>query len=194
MAMKKSKTDALTLMHIMLRFPDEDAARTYLEGKLWPEGPRCPKCGASVPYKLTARPTSKRPGRKGLYKCSNKECHKQFTVTVGTIFEDSHIPLNKWLIAIYMMCSSKKGVSAHQIHRMLSVTYRSAWFMCHRIRLAMSHPSMNVGKLGGIVEADECYIGGKRRGEIGRPGPKSSNAPVVSLVERGGNVRSFHMG
>jgi transposase-like protein len=110
-------------------------------------------------------------------------------------FEDSHIPLNKWLIAIYVMCSSKKGVSAHQLHRMLSMTYRSAWFMCHRIRLAMSHPSMNVGKLGGIVEADECYIGGKRRGEIGRPGPNnSSKSPVVSLVERGGNVRSFHMG
>src|SRR5438132_7329013 len=198
----------MNLADLMERFATVDAARDYLEKQRWPDGPECPRCGlVGEAYKITPKPRfveteyfsktelkakRQRKPRKGLYKC--KGCRKPFTVTVGTIFEDSHIPLNKWVIAIYMMCSSKKGVSAHQIHRMLSVTYRSAWFMCHRIRLAMSHPSMNVGKLGGIVEADECYIGGRRRGEIGRPGPKSSKAPVVSLVERGGNVRSFHMG
>src|SRR5205085_1384807 len=128
---------------------------------------------------------------KGLLRC--KACKKQFTVMVGTIFEDSHIPLAKWFAAIYLMNASKKGVSAHQIHRMLGITYKSAWFMCHRIRYAMAQPPLQ-SKLSGIVEADECYIGGKRRGQIGRPGPNSNKAPVVALVERGGSVRSFHIG
>src|SRR5437899_8836654 len=134
------KMEALNLVQIIQRFPDADSARNYLERLRWPNGAACPKCGGAEVYKLTARPDSKRPGRKGLYKCAY--CRKQFTVTVGTIFEDSHIPLNKWLIAIYLMCSSKKGVSAHQIHRMLKLTYRAAWFMCHRIRYAMEQPAM----------------------------------------------------
>lgn len=116
-----------------------------------------------------------------------------FFCTVNTIFEDSHIPLNIWLIAIYLMCSSKKGISAHQLHRMLKITYKSAWFMCHRVRYAMQQPAV-VEKLTGTVEADECYIGGKRTGEgSGRPGPDSTMRPVLALVERGGRVRSFHM-
>ena len=143
-------------------------------------------------YRLEPKAESKKPGRKGLLKC--KECRKQFTVMVGTIFSDSHIPLHKWLMTFYLMCSSKKGISAHQIHRMLGVTYKSAWFMCHRVRYALDMPPLK-DKLAGIVEIDETYVGGKNknrhadkkikgRGAVGK-------APVVSLVERGGRVRSL---
>ncbi len=187
--MKKKTVDALNLVAILQRFNTDDAAREHLERLRWPEGPTCPHCGATDVYRLTARPSSRKGCRKGLLKC--KACRKQFSVTVGTIFEDSHIPLAKWFAAIYLMNASKKGVSAHQIHRMLGITYKSAWFMCHRIRYAMAQPPLQ-SKLSGIVEADECYIGGRKRGEIGRPGPKNSTkTPVVALVERGGRVRSF---
>jgi transposase-like protein len=185
-----SKAEHFNLLAIMERFADEETAREYLESVRWPEGPVCPHCGCTFAYKLNARETSKSPGRKGLYKC--KECRKQFTVTVGTIFEDSHIPLNKWLIAVYMMCTSKKGVSAHQLHRMLGLSYKAAWFMCHRVRYAMFDEPSDM--LTGTVEADECYIGGKgRSGGRGRPAPDSPMRPVLALVERGGRVRSFHM-
>lgn len=112
-------------------FKDEDKAREYLEALRWPNGPVCPHCGAEGGYPIqTAR-------RAGLYKCKHKECRKQFTVTVGTVFERSKIPLTKWLMATYLMCSSKKGISSHQLHRMLGVQYKTAWFMTHRIREAM---------------------------------------------------------
>ena len=106
---------------------------------------------------------SKKPVRPGVYKCP--DCEKQFTVTVNTIFEDSHIPLNKWLLAIHLLCASKKGMSAHQLHRMLGVTYKSAWFMAHRIRYMMSQPSLQE-KADGMIEADETYVGGKRRNQV----------------------------
>ena len=185
------KAEAFNMMRIMERFSTEEAAREYLERKRWPEGPVCSHCGSGEAYRLTPKPDSKRPGRKGLLKC--KACRKQFTVTVGTIFEDSHIPLNKWLIAIYLVCSSKKGMSAHQLHRMLGITYKASWFLCHRIRYAMQQPAM-LEKLSGIIEADETYIGGKERG-IGRGMYRGTGkkAPVFALVERGGRVRSFHM-
>src|SRR5438093_7912928 len=171
-------------------FSDEDAARELLESLRWPNGPVCPHCGGDEPYKLTPKPTSQRPGRKGLYKC--RACRKQFTVTVGTIFEDSHIPISKWLLTIHLMCASKKGVSAHQIHRMLGVSYKAAWFMCHRIRYAMTGDPQAAEKLSGVVEADETYIGGSRRGTPrGRPGPESHKTPVFALLERDGDVRSF---
>ena len=137
-------------------------------------------------YRLEAKPDSKRPVRKGVYKC--KACRKQFTVTVGTIFEDSHIPLNKWLMAINLLCSSKKGMSAHQLHRMLGLTYKSAWFMAHRIRYVMTQPPL-VDKLKGVVEADETYVGGKAHGKRGRGA--QNKTPVFTLVERNGRVRSF---
>src|SRR5688572_23837526 len=111
-------------------FQDEKAAREFLEGLRWPDGPVCPHCNATGAYKLTAKPGSKKPVRPGVYKCA--ECREQFTVTVGTIFEDSHIALNKWLLAIHLLCASKKGMSAHQLHRMLGLTYKTAWFMAHR--------------------------------------------------------------
>jgi len=164
-------------------FADEERAIELVEGLMWPNGPVCPHCGGvDKAYRIkgkTARP--------GLLKCGH--CRKQFTVRVGTIFESSHIPLTKWLIAIYMMCSSKKGVSANQLHRALGISYKAAWFLCHRIRYAMTQPPL-VGKLSGIVEADETYIGGRARG-----GPRGrgahNKAIVMALLERDGQVRTF---
>ncbi|HLH08941.1 MAG TPA: IS1595 family transposase [Terriglobales bacterium] len=170
---------------------DADKAREFLERLRWPNGPICPHCSATKAYKLTAKPGSKKPVRPGVYKCA--ACEKQFTVTVNTIFEDSHIPLNKWLMAIHLLCASKKGMSAHQLHRMLGVTYKSAWFMAHRIRYMMSQPSFKK-RLFGVVEADETYVGGRRRGQgVGRPDAQSHKQPVFALVKRDGSVRSFHV-
>jgi transposase-like protein len=165
---------------------NEDDARTYLEQLRWPNSAICPHCNSVGAYKLQPKADSKRPVRKGVWKC--KACRKQFTVTVGTIFEDSHIPIHQWLSAIQFLCASKKGMSAHQLHRMLNITYKSAWFMAHRIRYAMGQPPLTE-KLQGIVEADETYIGGKARGKRGRGA--ENKTPVFSLVQRGGDVRSF---
>jgi transposase-like protein len=190
-----SKTESLTLALIAQRYSDEDDARAYLENLRWPEGPFCPHCGSLEVYRLNAKAGSTKPGRKGLLKC--KYCRKQFTVTVGTIFEATHIPMNKWLQAIYLLCTSKKGMSAHQMHRMLGITYKSAWFLCHRIRYAMEQ-GPNGAMLSGIIEVDETYVGGKRKkGEWKKSGfkgaPADHMAPVVALVERGGRVRAFPM-
>jgi transposase-like protein len=167
-------------------FLNEDKAREYLERLRWPNGAICPHCGSVGAYKLQPKADSKKPVRNGVWKC--KACRKQFTVTVGTIFEDSHIPLYQWLSAIQFLCSSKKGMSAHQLHRMLHITYKSAWFMAHRIRYAMGQPPL-AEKLLGIIEADETYIGGKARGKRGRGA--ENKTPVFALVQRGGDVRSF---
>jgi len=166
-------------------FLNEDAAREYLEQERWPNGAVCPHCGTIGAYKLQPKIDSKTPVRKGVWKC--KACRRQFTVTVGTIFADSHIPIHQWLSAIQFLCASKKGMSAHQLHRMLNITYKSAWFMAHRIRLAMTQ--LPVDKLQGIVEADETYIGGKAHGKRGRGA--ANKVPVFALVQRNGDVRSF---
>lgn len=173
-------------------FSDEDAARALLEEMRWGQTPTCPHCGGLEPYTLTAKATSKKPGRKGLYKC--KACRKQFTVTVGTVFEDSRIPISKWLLAIHLIASSKKGMSAHQIHRNLGISYKAAWFMMHRLRYAMKQGPLS-GLMKGDVEIDETYVGGKRRGvKSGHPGAESNKTPVVALVERGtGRVRAGTM-
>ena len=139
------------------RFTDPIAAAEYLEAIRWPDGAFCPHCGESERVnRLKSKATTRR-----LWKCYS--CRKQFTVTVGTIFESSHVPLNKWLAAFYLLCSSEKGMSAHQLHRMLGVTYKTAWFMFHRIREVMREPAFT-SRMTGTVEADETYIGGKRRG------------------------------
>jgi transposase-like protein len=173
-------------------FQDADKAREFLEAQRWPDGPVCPHCDCTTAYKLTPKPSKKdKHVRPGVYKC--KGCEQQFTVTVNTIFEDSHIPLNKWLLAIHLLCASKKGMSAHQLHRMLGVTYKSAWFMAHRIRYMMSQPSFK-NKLRGTVECDETYVGGRRRNVgKGRPGVNSHKQAVFSVVQRNGDVRSFHV-
>jgi transposase-like protein len=177
--------EPMNLVKLAQEFGDEDSARAHLESIRWPNGPFCPHCQSTDVYKIQSKPGSKT--RKGVHKC--RSCRKQFTVTVGTIFESSHIPLSKWLMAVHLMCASKKGMSAHQLHRMLGVTYKTAWFMCHRIRYAMTQEPLR-SKLSGTVEVDETYVGGKvrgtKRGRIDKP-------PVVALVERNGEVRAFPM-
>jgi transposase-like protein len=167
-------------------FRNDDAARAFLEALLWPKGPVCPHCGVLN----HAYPTK----RRGVYRCAEKECRKDFTVTMGTVMERSHIALHKWLQGFHLMCSSKKGVSAHQLHRTLDVTYRSAWFMAHRIREAMRAGGLraSMGSGGGAVEADETFIG-RIKGEKVRQGGGHKN-PVLSLIDRETKqVRSFHV-
>lgn len=140
-------------------FHDETKAREWLESHLWPDGPVCPHCGSVNNKKLNGK--SHRPG---LHQCNEKECRQQFTVTVGTLYERSNIPLSKWLMATYLLSASKKGMSTRQLSRMLGVSVKSSWFMMHRIREAMRDNSAGDGPLGGenkVVEADETYVGGK---------------------------------
>jgi transposase-like protein len=186
MKIEMEEKDELNLITLAQEYSDNDRARELLESMLWPHGAYCPHCKADEPYKLTPKATSKRPARKGLYKC--RTCRKQFTVTVGTIFEDSHIPIGKWLMAIYLLCSSKKGMSALQLSRMLKLTYKSAWFMAHRLRYAMGTKAPLGKLLKGVVEADETYVGGKRQGA--GSGCVDNKIPVVALIERGGDVRT----
>src|ERR1043165_4319016 len=201
-------------------FQDEDAAREYLERMRWPDGVVCPHCGLiGEAYRINVKEKTAeeiealkaagkrvRKPRKGLWACAG--CREQFTVTVKTIFEDSHIPLHKWLLAIHLLLSSKKGMSAHQLMRNLDIKqYKSAWFMAHRIRYALAGERFE--KRGGIVETDETYIGGKAKnkhkekhhphavkpGERAqdRPSPVADKMAVVSTLERGGKVRSRHV-
>jgi transposase-like protein len=164
-------------------FQDATAAREWLETMLWPEGPVCGHCGV----KDEAKALSSRPGT---YQCN--ACRKQFTVTVGTVFERSHIPLNKWLLATFLFTSSKKGISAHQMHRLLDITYKSAWFMMHRLREAVTPATSDpLGGAGKIVEADETYL--LKSSE--KPGARTNagyghKMKVLSLTERGGRIRS----
>jgi transposase-like protein len=177
---------------------DEAKAVELAEKIIWPFGPVCPHCGNTAErgkrvYKLDGVKDKKGRVRLGLWKCG--ACRKQFTVRVGTIFSDSPIPLGKWLLAIHMMCSSKKGVSAKQLERQLGIAYKSAWFMCHRIRLAMTQPPLH-GKLGegpnNIVEIDETFVGGKARNNPHKDkGPNATKkALVMTLIERGGYART----
>jgi transposase-like protein len=165
---------------------NENAAFAHLESILWPEGPVCPHCGS-----ISGKHYDLRKTRVGLRKCS--DCRKQFTVKVGSVFESAHIPLHKMLQAVYLLCSSKKGISSHQLHRILSIQYNSAWFLTHRIREAFRSGELSpFGGGGGIVEADETFIG-RREGSVKRRGHGHKNA-VLSLVDRGsGQVRSFHV-
>jgi transposase-like protein len=175
-------------------FADADKAREHLEKTRWPNGPVCPHCGVVN----EATNVGGKAARKGCYQCN--ACREQFTVTVGTVFERSKVPLNKWLLATYLISSSKKGYSAHQLHRTLDVTYKTAWFMAHRIREAMN-PGSSAGPMGGpgkTVEADETFIGGKeankhrnkRQTKFDHLGGKQA---VFTLVERDGQARSFHV-
>jgi hypothetical protein len=196
------------------QYHDEEAARKHLEATVWRGGPVCPHCGViDEAFRLNGETT-----RKGLWKCS--ACREPFTVTVGTIFEDSHIPLYKWLLAIHLMCCSKKGISAHQLWRNLWGTdaegkqlgsYRTAWFMAHRIRWALGQEPL-ASKVSSIVEIDETYVGGRFRpksnsakkrgynwGPGGRPKPGPTRNPrdnkeaVISILQRDGQVRSKHV-
>jgi transposase-like protein len=170
------------------RFQDAEKAREYLEKQRWPNGPICPHCGNMDQAKIGA--LKGKAHRPGLYQCN--ECREQFTVTVGSVMERSKIPLNKWLMAMHLLGASKKGVSAHQLHRTLEITYQSAWFLCHRIREAMREGGLApMGGSGSIVEIDETFIGRKPGVEM-RRGHQHKNV-VLTLVERGGSARSFHV-
>lgn len=184
---KEIQKDDLTLMRVMELFSTEEKAREYFEKLRWPNGPVCPHCGNAAKDRIyTLTPNPKKKVRAGLRKCA--DCQESFTATINTVMEDSHIPLNKWLIAFYMMCASKTQISALQLQRHLELgSYRTAWFMCHRIRYVLQD-SMPTDKLSGEVEADETYIGGRVRGRGRRY--TGNKAAVVSLIQRGGNVRS----
>lgn len=170
-------------------FQDEDKARAYLEAQRWPDGVICPFCGQIGTAK--ALPAAGALGA-GWFHCG--DCRKKFTVRVGTLYERSHVQINKWLFATHLLCSSKKGISSHQLSRMLGVTYKTAWFMAHRIREGMKPTGADAGPIGGegkIVEADETYIGkadGKRKNP--KSGGFAHKMKIVSLVERGGAIRS----
>ncbi len=174
---------------------DEEAAFKRLEAAIWPEGPVCPHCGSKdriyVLEGVRSKPSKKNPEgivRHGLKKCG--ACRKQFTARMNTVFESSHVALHKWMQAIHLMVSSKKGVSAHQLHRTLEITYRSAWFLAHRIREAMRTGELaQMGGAGAIVEADETFLG-RKAGKQKKRGYAHKMA-ALSLVERGGEVRSF---
>ena len=186
-------------------FNDADKAREHLEKLRWPNGPVCPHCGSTNGDIAAVENTGKRtkptpagkkhrPARKGLYYCNG--CHEQFSVQLGTVLEKSHIPINKWLAGFFMMCASKKGVSAHQLHRQLKVSYKSAWFMAHRIREAMRSGGLAppMGGTGNRVEVDETYIGRRSDAPKGKAGAGARNKNIVlTLVERDGGARSFHI-
>ena len=163
-------------------FTDADKAREHLEAQRWPHGPVCPHCGVVD----QATQLQGRAHRAGLYQCN--ACREQFTATVGTVFERSKVPLNKWLLASYLMASSKKGISAHQIGRTLGVTYKTAWFMAHRLREAMTEANPTpMGGEGKVVEADETVIGGKEKNKrLSKRNPKN--------IRRGGQASRLHAG
>lgn len=176
----QKKADESVLKELSQAYGDETKARELLESWRWPHGPVCPHCqnaGEKAISKLKAQATHQSRVRQGVYFCG--ACRRQFTVTVGTVLERSHVPLSKWLLALSLLCSSKKSLSANQIHRMIGVTYKTAWFLCHRIRFGMTPQHWAATKLTGTVEVDETFVGPKAK-------PKSA---VVALVERQGLAR-----
>lgn len=190
----------LTLSEIAKKFSDENSAYQFVESTLWANGITCPHCGSVNQSKFMQPRNGERKTRKGnethrrVWQCD--VCHQQFSVLVGTIFSDSHIPLSKWLLAIFEMCSAKNGVSSLELSRKLGITQKSAWHLAHRIRETMQHPQFQT-ILKGIVEADETYMGGKaanmhkakREREIQGRGTVGKT-PVLTVVERGGEARS----
>lgn len=182
----KTKLDADDLNLIMLakEYSDEDKARKLFEAWRWPNGVVCPHCKFNEAYKITSKPDTRNKARKGLYCCA--ACRKTFTATVGTVFEDSRVPISKWLMAIFIVCSSKKSVSALQVSRMLGVTYKTAWFMLHRIRFAMGTDLKTAKPLENTCEADETHIGG--RGELRTRFSRQTTLALV--VERDGQART----
>jgi len=172
-------------------FSDETKARKWLEARVWPQGPVCPHCGVTEEHVTKLEGGKHRPG---LYQCN--ECREQFTVTVKTVFERSKIPLTKWLAALFLLTASKEGVSAHQVHRSLGISYKSAWFMMHRLHEALRNGGLApMGGAGEVVEVDETVIGkleGAPKHTYQGYGQQWRNT-VLALVQRGGNVRTFHV-
>ena len=175
------KTEAIDLVELIQRFGDEQQCRNYLESLRWHDGVQCPKCkGRKISSIL----------KRDQYNCDNESCRYQFSVTAGTIFHDTHLPLVKWFLATYLVCQSRKGMSANQLKRMLRINYRTAWYLCHRIRHAMA-AVQPLEKLDGTVEVDETYVGGKKRG-WGVYAGKRAKEVVIGIKQRGGDLRFFH--
>ncbi len=168
------KKQDINLVALVERFGSEDKCRVYLEALRWPKGPICPRCQSKSVSQIADRHQ---------YDCNS--CRYQFSATAGTIFHDSHLPLWKWFLTAYLMVEAKKGISANQIKRTIGVSYKTAWYLCHRVRAAMTEA--NPEPLSGTVEADETYVGGKRRG-VGR-GVRSHKSFIMGAVERGGKAR-----
>jgi transposase-like protein len=169
--------NSVNLCSLIEQFGDESKCREHLEALRWRDGIKCPRCDHSEVSKIANREQ---------YYCLR--CHYNFSVTAGTIFNDSHLPLMKWFLCTYLLCESRKGMSANQLKRILGVSYKTAWYLCHRIRAAMKEA--NPAPLGGILEVDETYVGGRHKGEFGRvPGGKEI---VIGIRQRGGELRFFH--
>jgi len=172
--------EAIDLVGLIAQYGDEQKCRNYLEALRWHNGIRCPRCNGDKISSILKRDQ---------YECDKDSCGYQFSVTAGTIFHDTHLPLTKWLLATYMLCQSRKGMSANQVKRMLGVSYKTAWYLCHRIRAAMA--AAEAQPLSGTVEIDETYVGGKppRGSKRGRGTPKEI---VIGIRQRGGDLRFFH--
>jgi len=173
--------EAIDLCELVDRYGDDQKCRNYLEHLRWKDGVTCPKCQGKRISSILKRDQ---------YNCDNESCRYQFSVTAGTIFHDTHLPLTKWFLATFLICQSRKGMSANQLKRMLRINYRTAWYLCHRIRHAMAE-EIPLEKLGGTVEVDETYVGGKKIG-WGVYAGKKAKEPVIGIRQRGGDLRFFH--
>jgi len=172
--------DSVNLCSLIEQFGSEEKCRAYLEALRWPDKMECPRCAGETISKITKR---------NQYDCD--ACRYQFSVTAGTVFNDSHLPLWKWFLCTYLLCESRKGMSANQIKRTLGISYKTAWYLCHRVRSAMRE--VNPERLGGTVEVDETYIGGAQRGHQHKPGhPMCKKEIVIGIRQRGGETRFFH--
>jgi transposase-like protein len=175
-------TEAIDLCELVERFGDDQQCRNYLEHLRWPKGIRCPKCNGERVSSILKRDQ---------YNCDDESCRYQFSVTAGTIFHDTHLPLVKWFLATFLLCQSRKGMSANQLKRMLRINYRTAWYLCHRIRHAMAE-QLPLEKLGGTVEVDETYVGGKQHTYHKAGFGDSNKQIVIGIRQRGGDLRFFH--
>jgi transposase-like protein len=175
--------EGIDLCELMERYGDEQSCRNYLEHLRWPNGVQCPKCHGKKISSILKRDQ---------YNCDNESCGYQFSVTADTQFHDTHLPLVKWFLATFLICQSRKGMSANQLKRMLRINYRTAWYLCHRIRDAMK-ASEDRPKLGGTIEVDETFVGGRNRGHQFKPGnPACEKQVVIGIRQRGGELRFFH--
>ena len=175
-------TEAIDLCELMERFGDEQSCRNYLEKLRWPKGVQCPKCSGERISSILKRDQ---------YNCDTESCRYQFSVTADTQFHDTHLPLFKWFLATFLICQSRKGMSANQMKRMLRINYRTAWYLCHRIRDAMKEA--NPEPLGGTLEIDETFVGGRQRGHQHKVGhPECKKEVVIGIRQRGGALRFFH--
>lgn len=174
--------EAIDLCELVEQFGNDQQCRNYLEKLRWPKGVRCPKCGGERLSSILKRDQ---------YNCDSESCGYQFSVTAGTIFHDTHLALTKWFLAVFLICQSRKGMSANQLKRMLRINYRTAWYLCHRIRFAMNEESPE--KLDGTIEIDETFIGARQRGHQHKAGhPECKKQVVIGIRQRGGDLRFFH--